>query len=296
MTHLFDLTLEGFLKITGNDAKTLLQGQFTCDLEKITPTMSTLSAFCNPQGRIISLFRLFMIGSDYYLQMPNDILGITLTKLKKYAVFYKVTLTNVSDDLQTLGLTGNITATANHWPSVQHEVITEEDVTIIKLSDQPTRYELIGSPAKIATLRKKLTAIATPSPEKHWKQININAGLPAIYAQTSEKFLPHDLQLNKLNAISFEKGCYTGQEIIARMQYLGKLKNQLFQAKATSKITPELGAPLYTESETHGYIVDYQSTDEDCFDLLIIAQAKDNPLSLFLDSDKQIALEIVRKF
>jgi folate-binding Fe-S cluster repair protein YgfZ len=102
---------QGTLKISGPDAKTLLQGQLTYDVEKITPTHSSLSAFCNPQGRVISLFTLSIIENDYYLTMPADLIPITINKLQKYAIFYKVTLTDITDTLPpTPNKQNNITA------------------------------------------------------------------------------------------------------------------------------------------------------------------------------------------
>ena len=169
-------TKDGLLKVAGPDAKKLLQGQLTCNLDDVSSTNSTLGAHCNPQGRVISLFRLFMHQNAYYLYMPKSLVATALAALKKYAVFYKVELTDASEEIKTL----------------------------------QTRLEPYADIAK---------------------------GIPAIYPATSGKFLPHDLNLPNLHAVSFDKGCYTGQEIIARMHYRGTPKNHLYYAEiATTRI------------------------------------------------------------
>lgn len=288
---LIDLASNGFLIVSGVDAKKLLQGQLTCDLEKITPTKSALGALCNPQGRVISLFRLFMIGSDYYLQMPKDLLLTTSKALQKYAVFYKVTLT-ISPTLQTIGLSGsNLLTNLPFLPKNSDEVMHQDDITIIRLPGNLIRYEMIGEPSSIKKQWGNLLKLTQPAPENTWKHCNIRTGIPSIYSETSEKFLPHEIQLDKLNAISFEKGCYTGQEIIARMHYLGKLKNRLYRARVQSSHTPQYGDPIYAEQARGGYIVDYCQIDPTTLELLVITQ--ESPSPLFLEAEKINALEIL---
>lgn len=177
---------DALLKVSGADALKLLQGQLTCDVETVTPEKSRMGALCNPQGRVISLFRVFKHEDAFYLFMQRSMVSITLAALKKYAVFYKTELTDVSDLLK----------------SMQPQIINE-------------RYA------------------------------DIHQGLPAIYPETSGKFLPHDLNLHEHGAISFDKGCYTGQEIIARMHYKAKLKNHLYIATVDSTLPLLPGGEFY---------------------------------------------------
>lgn len=217
----------GLICVAGPDAKKLLQGQLTCDLEKVTEAQPQLSAHCNPQGRVISLFHLFLSQDHFYLQMPRELIPIAMKALKKYAVFFKVTLTDVSE---------------------QHPLFTCEK----------------------------------------------NASAPTIYPETSEKFLPHELNLQNLNAISFNKGCYTGQEIIARMQYRGKLKTHLYQATVNSETTPERGADIYREKEPCGTLVDYDQIDSTTYHLLLITtEQHKNSGVLFLDPKQKNRLNFL---
>jgi len=229
------------LKIEGIDAKKLLQGQVTCDVDKITATTGSLAAHCNPQGRIISLFYLFQFQDAYYLLLPAGMASIALSALKKYAIFYKVTLTNVSNTLNIIGCAEKEIA----------GLAADGNIAIANVPAQTPRY-LILSQIKL------LAAITSTSSE--WKQQDIEDKVPAIYPETSGIFLPHELNLPELGAINFDKGCYTGQEIIARMHYRGKLKTHLYRATILHLTSLSPGTVIYSAGQqapkASGTIVD----------------------------------------
>lgn len=212
----------GLLKVSGPKAKELLQGQLTCDLNEVTSYQATLGAHCNPKGRIISLFHLFHFHDAYYLQMPPSMVPIALNALKKYAIFYKVELTDASHEWNIIG-----------YPTVSVDM-------------------------------------------------SIKQGHAMIYPETSELFLPHEINLPQLNGVSFKKGCYTGQEIIARMQYRGKSKNQLYLATCENAMITR-GMDIYDDQGVAGKIVDHACMENRCH-LLIITH--DHSKSLFLNSDR----------
>lgn len=195
----------GLLKISGADASKFLQGQVTSDVTALANGQFTLSAHCNPQGRVISLFYLIHLNENYYLLMPRDMIALTQTALKKYAVFFKSTLEDATDELET----------------------------ILPQLNNPTLFD-------------------------------IHAGVPRIHPNTSGAFLPHDINLDQLGAISFEKGCYTGQEIIARMQYRGKLKKRMQSTKLDTAHPPQPGA-----DDNLGKIVDVSQQNNNCIVLYI---------------------------
>ncbi len=258
----------GHICISGLDAKKFLQGQLTCNLDEITPTQSSLGAHCNPQGRVISLFRLFIFLDHYYLQMPRDMIPIALKALQKYAVFFKVKLTDASDELTSIGYLG--------------DTLPELPTECLCIKEPGSRYQLIGS------------SLEASDKEQEWKKLDIAQGIPAIYPETSERFLPHDIDLPKLNAISFNKGCYTGQEIIARMQYRGKLKNRLFRAKVQTDLPLTRGNDIYLENKTCGSIVDFVQIDYNNYELLVIAQESDVATGkLCIDANKKHTLEFL---
>lgn len=245
-----DLSHIGLLCVAGIDAKKLLQGQLTCHLDEVTETEFRLGAHCNPQGRMLSLFRIFLFNENYYLQMPRESVPFALAALKKYAIFFKVSLTDASDQI------------------LQNEALKQKLITLLSPDE------------------KIFSEIA-------WKKSNIAAGIPEIYPDTIEKFLPHDINLPGLNGVSFNKGCFTGQEIIARMQYRGKLKTHLYSAKTNTQAMPVRGDEIYTEEGPAGHIVDFVELGYNNYALLVTA--KENEIEskhFFLDTNKTIPLEI----
>jgi len=228
----YDLPDIGLIKIQGNDAKKFLQGQLTCDVESITSEKNGMGAHCNPQGRIISLFYLFLFDENYYLLMQSTMIPIAISALKKYAIFFKVELRDASHELMILGCDADLQST-------QH-------VMRIPVNHLHSRFMLAGTAAAINTIRNQMTTPSDISSQDSWKSLNIRDGIPTIYPETSATFLPHELNLDKLNAISFDKGCYTGQEIIARMHYRGKLKNRMHITEISSS------SPLQPGTEIDG--------------------------------------------
>lgn len=211
MSDQIDLSYLGLLNITGPDAKRFLQGQLTCHLEEISLAHSQLGAHCNPAGRVISLFRLFLYQNSYYLQMPIPTVPLALAALQKYAIFFKVHL-----------------ADASHY-------------------------------------LKEIACHLRPDPPEQWHYLDLMANIPAIYPETSEKFLPHDINLPLLNAVSFNKGCFTGQEIIARMHYRGKLKKHLERQTIMTDQALQRGQLL-----EQGTLVDYCQIGYNQYEILII--------------------------
>jgi tRNA-modifying protein YgfZ len=225
----YDLTDYGLLKVSGLDAKKLLQGQLTCDVEKITPTASCLGAHCNPQGRIISLFYLFLMQETYYLLMPRNMVELSMAALKKYAVFYKVALSDASHHFVIVGYRGKEIALTMQTANIA--VHASRHIIITDIKDKKSLWDTLVGKAQLADMNA-------------WKCLDIHDGIPMIYPESSGQFLPHEINLHALNGISFDKGCYTGQEIIARMHYRGKLKTGLHQARITETTLPPPGSDI----------------------------------------------------
>lgn len=257
-----ELSHLGLLQIKGPDAEKFLQGQLTCNLAEISATTSRLGAHCNPQGRMISLFRLFYFAEAYYLSMPRTLIALALKALQKYAVFFKLTLADVSDQFSQWGYAG---ASLASLPTAVDMQLTTAEHVIICLACDPYRYQFIG-PLK-STPPWAMTTLDLPNA---WKVLDINQGLAAIYPETSEKFLPQEINLPALNGVSFQKGCYTGQEIIARLHYRGKLKTQLLQTSLVTSAEIDYGTDIILADNRQATVVDYAQIGYDTYNLLVI--------------------------
>lgn len=226
---LFDLSCLGLLKISGKGAPKLLQGQLTCDIEQLSDKQGVFGAHCNPQGRVISLFHLFQVDQDYFLLLPPSLSAAASAALKKFAPFYQCSIEAGSHEFFVMGAQDNTT-----------------------VFDAAASYSYPGSRRKIYLLKAApAKALAT---YHDWHYLDLMEGIPAIYPETSGLFLPHDLNLTQLEAVSFSKGCYTGQEIIARMHYRGKPKNHLYRGAAKQKLTP--CTEIITDGTAAGTVVD----------------------------------------
>jgi folate-binding protein YgfZ len=262
----------GMIKIQGKDAKKFLQGQLTCDVENLVPTQSCMGAHCTPQGRVISLFYLFLLDEAYYLLMHKEMVPIAMNALKKYAVFFKTELSDASTSLFILG-------------SQQSPALLPQSILSIPLSPTSTRHFII------CKTREELSKLDISTDIQEWHYQNIEEKIPTIYPQTSGKFLAHELNLDKLNAIHFDKGCYTGQEIIARMHYRSKLKTRLRKAIINSNnLTFSVGLDIYTKQNnittSCGMLVDFcQKKDTHRYYLLIALNELNNNTAFFIHDD-----------
>lgn len=272
---LFDLSGYGVLKISGPDAGKLLQGQVTCDVLAMKPNQSSLAALCNPQGRVISLFRLLHFQAAYYLFLPRNMLPQVKAALKKYGVFYKINLSDETEKIICIGMLG----------SMQDGMMKAESPLTQQFAIDSARHLIIGDLAEIKIIWERLAGQLPIATSNSWRLLDIYAGVPNIYPETSMLFLPHEIGLHKLNAINFEKGCYTGQEIIARMHYRGKLKKNMYRARISSLSALLPGATIHyqqgQETKIAGSVVDSCYERYNNYVSLIMTEetaAKDNHL------------------
>lgn len=252
---LVDLSDEmGLLRLAGPDTRKLLQGQFTCDINALSPGNGLMGAHCQPQGRIISLFYLFHIDEIFYLFLPTEMLSIAQDFLKKYAVFYKTAIDRVNGEMKTFGYQGP-------KPPLLSQGMP---LCVTALPVSPPRWLITGAAPIMREFQTSLAATIRVITPAEWKRKDIHDGLPMIYPATSGKFLPHELNLLNLHAVSLSKGCYTGQEIIARMQYRGKLKNHLYRVRLGHVAKPG------DEINPSGTIVDAIANEYNGCDALIV--------------------------
>ena len=299
---LTDLSYLGLIEVSGDDKNTFLQGQLTNDINAISSSLSHLSGLCTPKGRLRTLFFVFSQNDKLYLQLPIPLLEETLKRLKMFVMMNKVELLNVNDTIVKIGVYGK--KSVNHLkdngftiPVETNMATKNNDIQLIRLPGDTPRFECIGPIEKIQALWEILHTKAQLLNTSHWRLLDIQAGIPNVFASSKEAFIPQMLNLQVLNGINFKKGCYTGQEVVARMQYLGKLKRQMYRAHCDTEVLPLPGDLLYSVSSKSGqgagHIVDAQKSLEGGIELLavITKEAVENK-DIFLDEAMQSPLII----
>jgi folate-binding protein YgfZ len=271
---LADLSHLGLLKVSGDDAITFLQGQVTNDIKQLNGTNSQFAGYCNPKGRLLALFFAFAHHDHIHLQFNRVLLESISKRLKMYVMRSKVSIQDVSDSIIRLGLAGSNAAALletifESVPQQPHELISLENGTLIRLPGTMPRYEIFTdsehAEAIWATLSKVCVAVGKPV----WDYLEINAGIPDIDLSTQESFVPQMINLDTLGAINFKKGCYTGQEIVARTHYLGKVKRRTFLAQISSENSPQAGDVLHdANNQETGQIVRVAANPLGSFDVL----------------------------
>ncbi|MBN2976847.1 YgfZ/GcvT domain-containing protein [Pseudomonas lactucae] len=243
------LSHEGVLAVRGADAAKFLQGQLTCNLNYLSDTQASLGARCTQKGRMQSSFRIVLQGDGVLLAMASELLDPQLADLKKYAVFSKSKLTDESAAWVRFGVANGdhlLTGLGLGLPAETDSVARAEHLIAIRVS--PGRAELWVPAESADTVRSQLAAHLDEAPLNDWLLGQIRAGIGQVMPQTRELFIPQMLNLQAVGGVSFKKGCYTGQEIVARMQYLGKLKRRLYRLKLDAAQMPEPGTPLFSPS------------------------------------------------
>ncbi len=280
---LADLSHLGLIEARGADAFGFLQGQLSNDLSTASETRAQFSAWCSAQGRVLALMMVFKRDDAYYLQLPREILESTLKRLRMFVLRAQVTLTDVSDALLQIGLSGTQAAdllnsrfggAAARAPDAPYAVVQHEQISIVRLPGRTPRFVLIGPCSALRAAWEKLSAALTPTGGAPWKLLDIRAGLPALYPDTQNQFIPQMLNLDALDAVSFTKGCYPGQEIVARARNLGEVKRRLYLASVQSETAPHPGAALYARegAQAVGQVISAQASPAGGVDLLAVVQ------------------------
>lgn len=244
------LSHEGVLAVRGSDAGKFLQGQLTCNIGYLDEQTSSLGSRCMQKGRMQSSFRILPEGDGFLLAMTRELLEPQLADLKKYAVFSKAKLTDESAAWVRFGLDHGTAALAALGLDVpQQPGATVRHDGLIAINVSADRVELWAPAAQADAIGTQLAAHLPQGELDDWLLGQIRAGIGQVMEQTRELFIPQMINLQAVGGVSFKKGCYTGQEIVARMQYLGKLKRRLYRLALDQAQVPAPGSEIF--SPTH---------------------------------------------
>lgn len=232
-------THQGLLKVSGEDAFSFLQNQLTNDLTEITEQQAQLSAWCDPKGQVLAIFTLFKQAEDYYLMFDGSLKAPIQKRLQMFILRSKVTLTDMTQEWAQIGYAGEFAnldiqrllknKNQNLYQVTHCSLESDNDLIIVKLPGPYHRYQLIGNTQSLQTAWQTLRKQTDPTNNQDWNLLDIAAGIPQINQTNQGQYLAQFLNLDKLNAISFKKGCFPGQEIIARMHYRGKVTKRMLR-------------------------------------------------------------------
>ncbi|NOU01240.1 MAG: folate-binding protein YgfZ [Gallionella sp.] len=277
-TVLCDLHQFGALRVSGEEAQTFLQNLLSNDIREVTTHHTQLSSFNSAKGRMQATFLIWRDGEDYILQLPRSLVETMRKKLSMYVLRAKVQVTDASDALVVLGLAGNnaekiLREIFVDVPLEPLSSLANAQVNILKIDD--ARFQIITTPTQAAALWTRLSLDAYPVGSTCWDWLNIHAGIPIILPQTQEQFVAQMVNFDVIGGINFKKGCYPGQEIVARTHYLGKLKRRMYLAHIDTTELPQAGDELFSsdmEGQASGMLANAASSPDGGYDVLAVVQ------------------------
>ena len=299
---LADLSDSSLIRARGADTQNFLNGQLSNDLRRLDATHSQLAAWCSPKGRMLVIFRLLRRGDDTLLQLPSSLLEPTLKRLRMFVLRAKVTLESADGELVSFGISGPdaeklLRDATGFVPGEINGSETRDEITIARLPGPHPRFEIIAPMDTATKLWSNLQTGATPVGPSVWSWLDILAGIPVVHPETSEAFVPQMANLEIVGGVNFKKGCYPGQEIVARMQYLGKLKQRMYRARVESDTPPRPGDAIFAPDfpgQSAGTVVIAQPAPDNGFDLLAVIQigsAATGELHLGSESGPRLSLQ-----
>ena len=248
MTYLATLTNKQLLLVKGPDAGKFLQGQVTCDVKELNEPVTRLGAQCNPKGRILLSFRALQMNNETIaLRLPASMMESAQKTLGKYIVFSKAKLQDGGNDFALFGLFGDSAAAVastffQQLPTTYEGWIEKDGSYLIQLA--ANRFECWVATATVDSFLDVIEKQTQKVSADEWQLLDIAAGIGEVYPESYELFTPQELNYQLVNGINFRKGCYTGQEIVARLHYRGKLKRHMYRFEYKNDQIPPPGTTI----------------------------------------------------
>lgn len=277
----------GLLSAEGDDAVRFVHGQLSNDIEHLGPGSVRVAAYCTPQGRMLALFHIWKSGGKVCMMLPRDILPALQKRLQIYVLRAKVKLADESDSMAILGIGGREAETVlSEWfpglPLALSGKTENETGVLMRVKDAfgAPRYLLAVPSGKLQEMESALSAKLAVCDESGWLLGDIEAGTPQITLPVQDRFIPQMVNLEETGGLSFKKGCYPGQEVIARSQYRGTVKRRMFHGQvkwpegtAVSALNMAAGADLFdSQGLVCGTVVQSVRRDGKYIDCLAVVQ------------------------
>ncbi len=258
-----------------------LQGQVSNDLRELSDAHSQLSSHCTAKGRMLANFRVLRIEDSIFLVLPRDPATGPAQRLRMFVLRAKVQVEDASDALVCAGVIGDcaddlLSATFGSLPADANSLARHQAMTLIRVAGPTQRRLLIGPAEQVKAVWEAASAQAAEADPGLWGLHDIRAGIPVIRPETSDAFVPQMTNMQLIDGVSFHKGCYTGQEVVARMQYLGKLKRRMYHASVETDTAPRAGDPLLItgsrSEQASDRIVDARQVAPGRWELLVVVE------------------------
>jgi len=296
-TFLVSLDNYSAISLKGEEQTNYLQGQVTCDVSSSNDNNLLIGAHCSAKGKVFSVFRFINRNSAHLLIQPKASICNSISELQKFGVFAKVDITT-TDELSFFALVGEQAADIlqehfNQTPNSLTPVVQSNTTTLVYVSGKQARYILIDERSVLDNIINTLN-----QPIYHsalWNLLEINEGFPHLSTISSGEYIPQMINLQAINGISFTKGCYIGQETVARMQYLGKNKRALYSLKT------HLTQPLENEEviekklgenwrKAGDILATYQADNGDCYLQAVLSSDLDDSTLLRIKSQPESSI------
>ena len=290
---LANLSHLGLIKVVGEQGRSFIHGQVTTDISSLATDQWRWGAHCDPKGKMLASFRTFAIQDALFMLMPKDAIEVDLPQLQKYAVFSKATLSNASAEWTLLGVAGEQASqfVNKHFGDIQQELTLIEKGAILKDAE---RFILVLTPDAAAALvaQSELSVFDASA----WQALEIAAGYPNLAASHASQYVPQMCNLQAVNGISFNKGCYMGQETIARMKYRGGNKRALYILRGHTSLQITLASGLEIAMEDSfrrgGQIIEFVQRGNQVLLTAVLPNDTTNDTQLRFADDEQSHLTI----
>ncbi len=239
------------IEVQGEDHIEFLQGQLTQDIKLLTQGQAKFAGFCNPKGRLLAFMLAYGYHNAIHIQIGKSIEESILKRLRMYVLRSKVSIQSLSDQFTQIGFLGSEALTKININAPQNflEITASHDVIIMRISKDTERYQLIGKNLAVDALIKLALSEYTPMSIDEWNNASILDGIPEVFPSTQEAFIPQSLNMDLIDGVNFKKGCYTGQEIVARTHYLGKVKRRMYRVSVESEDNLIAGDLIFNEKK-----------------------------------------------
>lgn len=294
----------GILRANGPDARKFLLAQFTNDVQRVTPETAQLNGYCSAKGRLLALMWVIQLGDDFLLVLPRTILEATLKRLRMFVLNAKVTLEDVSNQWIALGCAGPhaaaaIERVAGHAPNAVCGVVSTSNNVVVRLPATIPRYLVLAgrNPAEsVQSLWHELAQTLRPVATDVWTALEVLSGLPQVESTTVDEFVPQMVNLERVEGLSFTKGCYPGQEIVARAQYRGQVKRRMLLLRGAGETCPRAGEKIFADNHSEnsvGRVVQAAPASLNEFFLLAVIENDKRDLPLHLENSIHSRLELM---